>query len=301
MGTTSSILPGLIVNADDLGIHPNINTGIMSAYRDGIVTSATMLMTTPYLAETINQVRASTLPVGIHLSLTLGKAVAERNDVHSLVDEEGTFKWSSPQLLLSLFASQKGHPLLSQIRCEFEAQLSLALDYGLRLTHADSHQHVHMHPRIYSAVEELLPRYGIKRLRYSRELVSPKAVLGVMKQAKYINFAKVALLRWISRGIQPQIETTDRFFGVLYSGVITKQALSAQILALRDDRSLEVCIHPGFPMSGQDTAYSPADNSFISSPWRQLEHDVLIDPEIVALVRQRGLVLRSFDGREKPL
>jgi predicted glycoside hydrolase/deacetylase ChbG (UPF0249 family) len=44
---------GLIVNADDLGIHRSINNGIFSAHRCGIVASA-MLITTPHLAETIN-------------------------------------------------------------------------------------------------------------------------------------------------------------------------------------------------------------------------------------------------------
>ncbi len=46
--------PGLIVNADDLGIHPNINAGIVSAYRRGILTSCTMLMTTAYFDQTIH-------------------------------------------------------------------------------------------------------------------------------------------------------------------------------------------------------------------------------------------------------
>src|SRR5208282_155503 len=104
--------PGVIVNADDLGIHPNINAGILSAYRNGIVTSATMLMTTPYLDETVRQVRAGTLPVGIHLSLTLGTAVAEQRDVPDLVDEHNTFKWSSRQLLLYSFVGENKQRLV---------------------------------------------------------------------------------------------------------------------------------------------------------------------------------------------
>ena len=48
--------PGLIINADDLGIHPAINAGILSAYEQGIVSSATLLVTTPYLVETIEKI-----------------------------------------------------------------------------------------------------------------------------------------------------------------------------------------------------------------------------------------------------
>jgi predicted glycoside hydrolase/deacetylase ChbG (UPF0249 family) len=300
MKAASRIAPGLIVNADDLGIHPNINAGILSAYHHGIVTSATMLMTTPYLAMTLDQLRADTLPVGIHLSLTLGKAVARRSEVPDLVDEQNNFRWSSRQLLLRSFFGEEGGRLASQIHREFEAQLGLAHDHGLRPTHVDSHQHVHMNPTIFSLVESLLPRYGFKRLRYSREVFSIIDLTRLVKQGKLSNIAKITLLRWLSRRVRPQLATTDGFFGVLFSGAVTKQALAAAVLALRDHRSLEVCIHPGFPAPKHEAAYPLASvNNFICAPARQSEHDVLVDQEIGELVRRRGVALRSFDGRQK--
>jgi len=299
MSRTPTLPPGLIVNADDLGIHPSINAGIVSAYCRGIVTSATMLMTTPYLKETVGLVRSGALPVGIHLSLTLGKAVAPPGELPDLVDEQGNFTWSSRRLLMCSFADDAGRRLADQIGRELEAQLGLARDHGLKLTHADSHQHVHMNPSIFSMVEALLPRYGVKRLRFSRESVSIKELLELIKQRKPENIAKVALLRWLSRRVQPRLTTTDDFFGVLFSGTVSKQALIGAVRALCNDRSLEVCIHPGFPASRQDATYSLAYvNDFITSAARQSEHDVLVDQEIAEIVRRRGLVLRSFDGRK---
>ena len=50
--------PGIIINADDLGIHPSINAGILSAYRNGILTSSTMLVTTDFLEETLRDLFA---------------------------------------------------------------------------------------------------------------------------------------------------------------------------------------------------------------------------------------------------
>jgi hypothetical protein len=43
----------------------------------------------------------------------------------------------------------------------------------------------------------------------------------------------------------------------------------------------------------------PGYNAFISAAARQTEHDVLADPELAGLVRERGLALRSFDGAMK--
>ena len=294
--------PGLIVNADDLGIHPRINAGIVSAYRRGILTSCTMLMTTAYFDQTVrDHVRPQALPIGIHLSLTLGKAVAPRGGVADLVDEDGNLKLTADRLILSSFKGERGGVLLRQIGREFEAQLAIARDHGLKPTHADSHQHVHMNPAIFRLLEEMLPRFGIDRLRRSREPFHA-SVLGpdfaeVMRRN---NLAKWALLRWRAAGLNPALATTDDFFGVLYSGAVTKRAMLALLRAAAPERSLEICIHPGIPAPVGVRDYPrPGYNAFISAAARQTEHDVLTDPDVAVLVRERGLALRSFDGTIK--
>ena len=298
----SPVPPGLIVNADDLGIHPRINAGIVSAYRQGILSSCTMLMTTAYFDQTIrDHVRPQALPVGIHLSLTLGKAVAPRGEVADLVDEDGNLKLTADRLIVSSFKGERGGALLRQIGREFEAQLAIARDHGLKLTHADSHQHVHMNPPIFRLLEEMLPRFGIDRLRRSREFFHA-SVLGpefaeVMRRN---NLAKWALLRWRAAGLHPALATTDDFFGVLYSGAVTKRAMLALLRAAAPEHSLEICIHPGFPAPVCVRDYPrPGYNAFISAAARQTEHDVLTDPDVAVLVRERGLALRSFDGAIK--
>ena len=208
-----SLPPGLIVNADDLGIHPDISAGILSAYRRGILTSCTMLMTTAYLEETVrNYVRPASLPIGIHLSLTLGKAVAPLREVPDLVDGDGNLRLSAGRLIMSSFARGKGRNLLTQIRRELEAQLAAAKDWGLRPTHADSHQHIHMNPAIFALVEELLPRYGIDRLRYCRETFAMSA-LGPDLPAivRRHNPLKWAVLRLRSAQVTPHLADESGF------------------------------------------------------------------------------------------
>ena len=294
--------PGLIVNADDLGIHPSINAGILSAYRHGILSSCTMLMTTAYLEQTISDyVRPRALPIGIHLSLTLGKAVAPRDEVSDLIDADGNLKLAADRLVLASFKGEKGAVLLRQIRREFEAQLALARDHGLAPTHADSHQHVHMNPAIFRLVEELLPRFGIDRLRCSREAFRA-FVLGpdLPDVLRRNNFAKWVLLRWRAAGLRPALATTDDFFGVLYSGAVTKRALFALLRSAPPGLSLEICIHPGFPAPQGVNDYPRAGyNAFISTAARQNEHDALTDPELAGLVHERALALRSFEGAIK--
>src|SRR5262245_21536512 len=291
---------GLIVNADDLGIHPDINAGILSAYRNGILTSCTMLMTTAFRDETLRDyVRQALLPIGIHLSLTLGQAVAPRDQVPDLVDEQGNLKLTADRLLLAAFKSGRSRALLEQIARELAAQLGIARDAGLQPTHADSHQHVHMNPAIFALLENLLPRYGITRLRFSKErlrIVVPDLPALVRRN----NPPKWALLRWRSSQLEPRLATTDDFFGILYSGVMTGRALMDLIARTPATRSLEICIHPGFPAPPGEAFYPrPGYNAFISAAERRAEHDLLTDPDLKDLVRRRGLALRGFDGRPK--
>jgi predicted glycoside hydrolase/deacetylase ChbG (UPF0249 family) len=299
----SAILPGLVVNADDLGIHPDINAGILSAYRNGILTSCTMLMTTAYLDETVRDyVRSKALPIGIHLSLTLGRALAPANEIQDLVDGECNLKLSAASLLLRSYETAAGRALLRQIGRELEAQLGRARDFGLLPTHADTHQHVHMHPAIFALLEEILPRFGVYRLRYTREPFWPFMVgADFLAIARRRNLEKWALLRWRSGQIKRHLGGNDDFFGVLYSGIVSKHSLLATIEKVAATRSTEICIHPGFS-APKGVPYYPRRgyNDFVTAHARKVEHDILVDESLQAAVRRRGLALRAYNDRVKP-
>lgn len=92
-----AMIPGLIVNADDLGVGPTTTRGIAAAYRNGIVTSASLMVTTEGAEEGAATARSLEMPVGLHLTLTQGRAVAR--DLDRLVDETGAFKLSASKLI----------------------------------------------------------------------------------------------------------------------------------------------------------------------------------------------------------
>ena len=80
----------LIVNADDLGLTPGVNRGILRAFRDGIVTSASLLVTGSAFEEAVTLARQNPeLDVGLHLALVEERAVLGREALPTLVDETG--------------------------------------------------------------------------------------------------------------------------------------------------------------------------------------------------------------------
>lgn len=136
----------LIVNADDFGLSPGVNRGIIRAHREGIVTSATLMVTMPAWAEAVELARATpTLAVGLHVNLTAGRPLA--GPAPSLTGPDGGFRRPA-----ELGASAE----TAEAEREVRAQVERFLATGLPLSHLDSHHHVHQGvPAVGAAVSKV--------------------------------------------------------------------------------------------------------------------------------------------------
>ena len=82
----------LIVNADDLGRTPGINSGIFEAHARGIVTSATLMVGFEAAQEAASQLtRFPQLGIGLHVTLTGARPLLPPALLPSLVDQDGRF------------------------------------------------------------------------------------------------------------------------------------------------------------------------------------------------------------------
>lgn len=288
-------MASLIINADDLGVHPEINRGIAEAYCTGVLTSASLMVTTRYFHETINEtVKRTGLPVGLHLCLTHGKAVAPSRSLADLADDEGRFTQTARKLITA--AIPAGGQLAEQIRIELDAQIALARQEGIHPSHLDSDQHIHMNPAIFRIVEDLATKHGINAIRMVREpFFTFELWSGLSENVRRKNPLKFALMRLLARRIEPRIATSDRFFGLMYSGNLDKRSFIAFLHAIAgDDCSWEVSLHPGYPAPiDEANDYDPGLNRFISSPWRRQELDLLLDREVKSLIERYRINLTS--------
>src|SRR6201995_5172879 len=84
--------PGLIVTADDFGLHVRVNAAVERAHRHGVLTTASLMAGAPAAAEA--SARARALPrvrVGLHLVLADGLPCRPREDIPELLNEQGRF------------------------------------------------------------------------------------------------------------------------------------------------------------------------------------------------------------------
>lgn len=155
----------LLVNADDLGLSPGINRGIIRAFREGIVRSASLIVNAPGFDDAVRRIGDNRgLSVGIHVTLVGGDGpVCDPKAVPTLLDGRGRFPRSYFDFVARYLSIKR-----DEVRREVSAQIERALSAGVILTHLDSHQHVHLLPKVADVVIKEAERYGIRYIRLPR-------------------------------------------------------------------------------------------------------------------------------------
>ncbi len=150
----AGVMRRVIVNADDLGRSQGINEGVFRAHREGVVTSATLMVTMPHA-----EAAARALPlhpelgVGLHVTLTGGVPWLDPTLIPSLVNSEGLLP-AKPELLKALVASEVEREIVAQ----WDRFRELT---GAEPTHLDSHHHSHRHPAILEVMIRLAADAGV--------------------------------------------------------------------------------------------------------------------------------------------
>jgi hypothetical protein len=141
----------LIVNADDFGLTSGVSRGILAAYRRGIVTSTTMLVTGAIDRELVAEAREAGIGLGLHVNFTLGKPVTRGG---SLVGLDGRFV-RDPRRSAAAATPRDAER-------EVDAQVERFLTLVKRPpTHLDSHHHVGLYSPVREAFLAAAVRLGV--------------------------------------------------------------------------------------------------------------------------------------------
>ena len=276
----------LIVNADDFGLHPLINAGIIKGHQEGFITSTSLMPSAPCWQEAVRLAKENPrLGIGVHLTLVGGvPSVLPKEKVSSLLDDDGLFL---PDYVAFAKRYYSGAVKRSELEAELRAQLERALSCGVNITHIDSHQHTHVLPGINSLVLKLSNEYNIIRVRIPKEgyLFTGGFQTGVGRLIgrSGLSFcADMAALRADSLGLRhPQ-----HFYGMLAGGHLNAQ-LIANILRQLPEGVSELMTHPGLDSAALGKAFSWQYH------WRE-ELDAYLDAGNKALLKELDIEPVSF-------
>lgn len=141
----------VIFNADDFGLTPGVNLGIVAASQSGVVRSTTLMVDMAAEKHAIELASStSSLKVGLHLRFTTGKPLTI---AQTLTSESGQFLGQADFWQRTDFSEQ-------QVADEVTAQIEHFFALGLTLSHIDSHHHAHTHPQILPVVKEIARHYN---------------------------------------------------------------------------------------------------------------------------------------------
>jgi predicted glycoside hydrolase/deacetylase ChbG (UPF0249 family) len=138
----------LIVNADDFGLSPGVNRGIIQAHEEGIVTSASLMVRWPAAAAAAASAREHPcLSVGLHVDL--GEWICRGG------------AWECVYEVVSL---KDPDAVAREVARQLDAFRALV---GRGPSHLDSHQHVHLREPARSVVVERARGLGVPVRHYS--------------------------------------------------------------------------------------------------------------------------------------
>ncbi len=146
----------LIINADDLGISPEVNRGIFIAREKGVVTDSSLLINGFYAQQAIEMIKKTpSFQVGLH------------------VDLDPLLGWESPGIerlpRRKLLEMMNEADFIKQLKQEIDKQVTAFLDEELIPSHIDTHHHVHGFPRIFELLVDAMDRHGIKAIRFNKK------------------------------------------------------------------------------------------------------------------------------------
>lgn len=278
----------LIVNADDFGLTSGVNRAILEAHHGGIVTSSTLMPTGPSFQEAMAMAWSTpSLGVGCHITLVDGTSVLEHAKAHTLVVKDSRFRESFSSFAA---ASCLGRLSAGEIENEATAQIRKLQAAGIRVTHFDTHKHVHLFPRVLKPLLRAAKACGVSAVRNP---FGPVRILDLRVQpSSWKRWTQVGLLNSLSGKFRRAVaksglRTTDGTIGVVGTGSMTAELFQSLLTTIPGGTWEFVC-HPGY----LDADLQAAKTRLLES--REVELKMLTAPNVKDFLRSQNVELISY-------
>ncbi|MBU6399144.1 MAG: hopanoid biosynthesis-associated protein HpnK [Verrucomicrobia bacterium] len=265
----------LIVNADDFGRSRSINAAVIRAHREGILTTASLMVNGAAADEAVELARQHPrLGVGLHLTLVCGRSTLKPTQIPGLVDNHHHFSNRPVLAALRYFLDRA---LRHQLRHEIDAQVRKFGTTGLPLDHLNGHLHLHLHPTVFSLLRHHAADWKLSRMRLTRDRFWLNARLASGRWLYRISHA--VIFTWLAARSRPAlnqlgVQHPRVVFGLLQDGRVDERYVLNLLPHLPGGDS-ELYSHPSLDES-------------------RTEFEALISPRVKGLIDRLGIQLIRY-------
>ena len=280
----------LIVNADDFGLTQGVNRAIVEARRDGVVTSATLMVNAAAFEDAIQRSKsAPRLSLGCHIVLVDGLPVLGGRQASTLTPRKSADRFYQS---LSNFALRAvgGRIDADEIEAEATAQIRKLQATGITVSHVDTHKHTHIFPQVLRPLLRAARACGVKAVR------NPFGPLHLSILAKrpslWKQYSKVTILSRLGKTFRRSVReagllTPDGTVGIVATGALDGR-LFENIVESLPEGTWELVCHPGY----NDAELRSIRTRLRES--REVELRLLASPESRELLARSGVQLISY-------
>ena len=226
----------VVINADDLGLTQSVSEGIFFAYDNGLISDFSLMANGEACDFAIRGLKErGILDVGMHFSVVDGEIPLDKSKGTAVLLDGARFPVSAkPFILLAKSFFMRGK-IKKAIALEFEAQYRKIKETGLRISHLDSHQHVHLFWGIADILAKKCHENGIRFIRRPMtKSIDPAGIL-----MRYLG----SRLTRICRGKEVEVVST---YGYDTRNSNSSEIIQAYITAKSGEILREIAVHPGF-------------------------------------------------------
>jgi predicted glycoside hydrolase/deacetylase ChbG (UPF0249 family) len=280
-------LKKLIITADDVGLHPGMTQGALAACDAGIVTAVSVATVGRDFEAAVEflrdrQRRSGGPDVGVHLTLVGERPLSPSERIPTLVGKDGALLSGYPALARRYVL---GGLAATEVEAELRLQIERLAGTGLPVVHANSHQHVHVLPKIFEIVLRLAEEYGIGFVRIPADPAVGGPWTPRRAQLGFLNhLGRRARRRFESRG---GLAAPSWTLGLVDAGHLTVEGLRRVLSSVDDGSVAELVCHPGVGNAELAAAYD------WGYEW-DVETAALCDPRVPGMVRGAGIELTAF-------
>ncbi|MFA6238497.1 MAG: ChbG/HpnK family deacetylase [Bacteriovorax sp.] len=177
-------LKNSIFCADDWGLSPGVNAGILELARNDLLSSVSCIANSAYLTQGLSELlsyKKNGLQFHLHFNLTYGSAGVSRSEVSSLTSKNGNFLDSKTLI----FKSLTGQVSRQEVEKIFLHQLEILKQHNIPVTGLDGHHHVHLLPAVYLSIKHLLIPNQINTIR---TMIDPEHRLSFLQSVYFTRF-----------------------------------------------------------------------------------------------------------------